>query len=371
MDRSDILLCGMGGAGGRLTNEITNVDSRFVSVFINTSLTDMESLDNYDKDLGNGLCLGTSNGVGRNRELAKKYAEHYGNNIIDLLQKYQQKNIFIITSFGGGSGSTLSSALLNTIDDIGKDELFEGRTINLIGILPDLKSSDKILRNCIETWNEIIGCECINAKIFIDNNTKLFQTQGDEKELSINEKFANLFDSIFDIPVDNGINFDNMNLGNILTDKGSLYFYELEDDCTSIEVAYSKAKKNSVMPPIYVPEGQPTINCGYMGFSFANENYNQEVILDKFTPSNEKEVYRGSNADDKNLFIVSGLMPPMDAIGLINYELKEREKNTQKEAIDVSKFIIEDVSSKVRNETAETTSVPKTKKKLKKNLFKR
>ena len=368
MDRSDTLLVGLGGAGGRLANEITNTDSRFISVFINTSRTDIESLNNYDKDLGNGLCLGNSNGVGRNRQLAKKYAEHYGNSIVDLLQKYQQKNIFIITSFGGGSGSSLASELLNTIDDIGKEELFEGRTINLIGIFPDLRSSDNILENCLNTWNEVIGCKCLNSKIFIDNNTKLFQSVGDEKELSINEKFATLFDSIFDIPVDNGINFDNMNLGNILTDKGTLYFYELDEDCTSIEVAYSKALKNSVMPSIYFPQDKN--DCGHLGFSFISENYNQNYILSKFSP--RKEIYRGINTE-KNLLLISGLKPPMDTVGLINFELEEREKNRQKEEIDASQFLINskaiDVEPNMIVSEQKTTSKPK--KKLKQNLFKR
>lgn len=374
MDRSDILLVSLGGGANRLIDTVVNTDPRFIPLFINTSITDLESLDSFNELTKNYLCISTQNGVGRNRVIGKQYAEQYGYTIMDVLDKYQQETIYLVASFGGGSGSSILSTILKAIDSLKADGEFN-KTINIIGILPDLSSPDIILSNAIDTWNEVMACKCINSMIFIDNNTKLFNTKGNEKEININEHFAELFDSIFSIPDVNGINFDSGNLGNILNNKGCLTIYELDEDCSSIEVAYTKAKKESILAPMFTNELNiiqdsegVKVKCGYLGISLVTEKYSSDFITSKFSYKNE--IYIGNN-EDKNLILISGTLPPFDSITLIQHELKSREKKKE-ETIDFSLFALGEVKDVEYKEVIKESEVPKTKKrKLKKGLFKR
>jgi cell division GTPase FtsZ len=332
MNRNELLLLGLGGGGGRLVNTILNKDPRFQGFFVNTSMTDLESLSNLNKTTKNFLCISTQNGVGRDREVGKEYASANGFIILDLLEKYQQETIYLVSSLGGGSGSAILSKLLNGIKMLQDDGDFN-KTINLIGILPDLKSPDVILKNTLATWNEIIDNSAINSMIFINNDVYSdIIRSANENEEAINDKFATLFDSIFYIPEENGINFDNGNLSNILKDKGCLYIYDLETSSdVSVEVALARAEKHSILAKMYkskdntelLEDGVRAIKCNYLGISFNNENYNKNYILRNY--KNEKERYIGKNIDG-NLLLVSGCYPPIETVAQINLELEDRKK---------------------------------------------
>jgi cell division GTPase FtsZ len=313
MNRNELIFCGLGGGGSRLVDTIMLTDPRFAGYFINTSMTDIESLENYNEDTKNFFCISTNNGVGRNRKLGKSFAKQSGYSILDIIERFNQDSIYFTASLGGGSGSALLSELLQAIEKIKDDpENDFKKTINVVAILPDLNSPTVILKNARDTWNEIIKYKCINSIIFVNNNCKLeedFESSND-KEVRINEIFAETFSSIFDIPLINGINFDNGNLSNLLNDKGCLYFYNLPDDCTSVEIAMSKAERNSILGKMYKNEENTVlqkdangkenklIKCGYLGISFVNEDYNKNFITTKYRPY--KEPYVGENAD-KNL----------------------------------------------------------------------
>lgn len=386
MDRSELIFIGLGGAGGRLVDSIVEINPMFQSFYINTSMTDLESLDSFNDVTKNYFCISTQNGVGRNRELGKEFAKQYGYNIIDRILKFQQDTIYLVSSLGGGSGSSILSVLLSALEDIKEDGGFN-KTINLIGILPDLKSSDVILRNAEESWKEIITNKAITSMIFVDNNSLLYSIPtANERELAINEKFATTFDSIFDIPEVNGINFDNGNLSNILKDKGCLYFYNLPSDCTSIEVAMSKAEKLGVLPKMFITpknsvelnDGTKAIKCGYLGISFNNENYKKEYVSKHYKAI--KEQYVGYN-EDTNLILISGCLPPFNAIKSIEYELQDREKSKETNELDYSAYMTGFKIEREENEIDAKRDVVETvvkrkgnqivKKAMKKNLFKK
>ena len=376
MDRSDILMVSLGGGANRVIDTLVNTDPRFIPLFINTSITDLESLDNFNKLTKNYLCISTQNGVGRNREIGKEFAEQYGYTILDTIMKYQQNVVYFVASFGGGSGSSILSTLLQAIDALKADGDFD-KIVNVIGILPDISSPSIILNNAIDTWNEVMSYKCINSMMFIDNNTKLFNSKGNEKEININKHFADLFDSLFAIPDVNGINFDSGNLGNILTNKGYLAIYELDEDCSSIEIAYNKAKKETILAPVFTDEFNLApvkdgvkIKCGYLGVSLATKRYSSDFILSKYKPAYES--YIGVN-EDKNLILISGLLPPFDSITLMQHELEDRTENKVEE-IDFSRFAIKtkEKSNTSNNLKGSTSSEERPKKrKFKQSLFKK
>jgi hypothetical protein len=384
MNRNEIIFCGLGGGGSRLVDTIRTIDPRFAGYYINTSMTDIESLANYRKDTKNYFCISTNNGVGRNRVLGKSFAKESGYSMIDIIERFNQDTIYFTASLGGGSGSAILSELLQALEKMKADPEREfTKTINVIAILPDIKSPTIILKNALDTWNEIVKYKCIDSIIFVNNNCKLEETfnSSDEKELRINEIFAETFSSIFDIPFINGINFDNGNLSNILRNKGCLYFYDLPDDCTSIEVAMSKAEKNSILGKMYrdnsntvidLDENEQEINkrikCGYLGISFFNDDYNMNYITNKYKPLNEP--YIGKNSE-KNIVLVSGCLPPYNDIKVLELELNAREKDNNNDgSLDFSKFAVKNnnVDSNIANEVVKTVVENEKKKKVVKKL---
>ena len=119
MNRSDILLTSLGGGGNKLADTIMNMDTRYQGLFINTSITDLQSLDNCDANIKNYMCISTQNGVGRDRALGKSYAENYVMTIIEKIMNYvQQDVVYLISSLGGGSGSSILSVLLEKLSEL-------------------------------------------------------------------------------------------------------------------------------------------------------------------------------------------------------------------------------------------------------------
>ena len=335
MDRSDLLLASLGGGGNRLVDTIINADSRFQGLFINTSITDIESLNNYNPLTKNFLCISQQNGVGRNRNIGKGYAEQYKMSIAEKIMKYQQETVYLVSSLGGGSGSSILVTTLDALREIKENGALD-KTINLICIIPDSKSPTVILQNALETWNEIFQYnDVINSMIFINNEHKdEANLSQNDRELDINRRFARMFDSIFDIPDYNGVNFDNGNLGNILNDKGCLYIYDLSDNSSNLSFAMREAEKNSILANIYKNKenmvlldentNKTAMKCGYLGISLSNENYNPQDILNNYYV--RREQYIGVN-EDKNLVLISGCLPPNSTMEVLNLELKERLRN--------------------------------------------
>lgn len=326
MNRSDVLLVSLGGAGGRLTDTIASVDNRFQTFYINTSITDLESLEFYNPITKNFYCMGSVNGVGRNRVLGKEIAKQNASILLDVLERHHQSVIYFVVSLSGGSGSSTLSVLLQALQMSPIDKI-----INLICILPDKTSDDVLLRNAIETWNEIIDSPCYNSIIFIDNSCPaILGLSPNDRELRINQQFAEQFDALFDIPEVNGIQFDTGNLTNVLTERGCFYFYDLGEFLT-IEAALEHMGQNSVLAPMTVAEedysiladGSRAIKCKRLSLSFSNEAYNKNVIYKAF--ASEKEVYVGTNTDS-NLLLLSGCRPPQGTINNLLAELRCREQ---------------------------------------------
>lgn len=335
MERGDFVLIGCGGAGGNLVDKIACIDSRYESYYFNTSLTDIQSLETHNEKIKNYYVISTQNGVGRDKELGTEFARQRAFNMIDIMMRLQQKTIYLVSSLSGGSGSSIVSVLTEEIDNL--DEGVFDKKLNIISIMPSLNSPDIMLKNAKKTWNELATRKCINSRIFINNNCHIEgEDSMDEatKEQAINEKFADLFDSIFDIPVDNGTKFDTGNLTNILNDKGCLYIYDMSSDCSGMVVGIRDAEKHSVLGRMYrgeentviTDDNKTKIKCGYLGLSTSSDIYTPDNILTQFQYNKTKEAYFGINAYERNLLLLSGCLPPVGEMALIDKEIEERKK---------------------------------------------
>lgn len=339
MNREELLLVGLGGAGNKVVDTIVDTDMRFPAYFINSAKTDIESLNNYDNIDKNYFCISNQNGTGRDRNLGKAFAQKKGMNMLDILLRHDEKTLFFVTSLGGGSGSSIISVLLNGISRIKEDpDMDFDKTINLICILPSLDSPDVVLQNAIDTWNEIMSYNCVNSMMFIDNNTMSNGNLLDED--SINQIFAEEFTALFDIPSTNGRNFDNGNLRKLINSKGCIYIYDLPSGCESIQEALSVAERNSVVSRMYKSDqildktnGLERIQCSCLGTSFNDESYSHDELNISYKANDN---FDGFN-EEHNLLLLSGAMPPKTAIDLIEKELTNRE-NTINVNMDFNKF---------------------------------
>jgi hypothetical protein len=383
MNRQDFRLVGAGGAGGKLTDTIVNSDPRFSGFFINSSSTDLNSLDNKDDIDKNYLCISNQNGAGRDRNVGKFYANKHGWSILDKLNSFDEKVIFLVSSLGGGSGSSIVSVILKAVKNLVDEGEFD-KTINLIGILPKLDASDDILKNTLDTWNEILSYDVVNNMIFIDNNNVIDGQCLDED--SINEQFATLFDSVFEIPVVNGRNFDTGNLSRVLGAKGCTYIYNLPHGCSDIKQALEIADESSVLAKMYkkdatvIEDGIEKIKCSFIGTSFNDDNYNHDEIVSMYKWNTGE--FTGYN-EENNLVIVSGCLPPLYPIQVIKAELEDRKREKENvKSTDFSKFVVDFntqetiernqvVKHKVETPQREKqpTQSKNIKKSMKKNLF--
>lgn len=374
MLRSDFRLIGLGGGGGRMVDQIMSTDGRFKGFFINSSKTDLESLEHYDDIDKNYILTSIGNGTGRKRDLGKIIIQKNAWNIIDTLQAFDEEVLYFVSSFGGGSGSSSISTLLKGIQTLKKEDQFN-KTINLIGILPDLDSKNVILSNTLETWNEIMSYDCINNMIFIDNNNLYNGEKLSEEEINI--KFASLFDAIFEIPNSNGINFDNGNLSNVLKSKGCMYIYSLPNNYNNVNDALKIADEQSVLAKIYKTDDVMIedendnnirkMQCSYIGTSFNNEKYLHEDVLKNYKAIEED--YTGYN-EENNLVLISGCLPPFYAIQVIDAEVKDRQMNSNSNTNkNFNKFTI-DFSNNVSNKEISNTKVNNSPKERKTNMKK-
>ena len=381
MNRNDLILFGLGGAGNKLLDDIVNTDPRFIPFFINASLSDIQTLNNYDDVDVNYFSLSSqNNGTGRSREIGKRLASKNGYNILDIIQRYPQKTITFISSFGGGSGSSILSIVLKAISKLKKDGDFD-KIINVIGILPRLNSVDLILENTVDCWNEVMSYDCVNNMIIVDNNNIIDGEYLDET--IINQSFAESFNAIFDIPNINGTNFDSGNLSRIINSKGCTYFYNLPNECDTTIEALEQAEKKSILGKMYkskeiivTDNGLERIQCGYVGASFNNDKYSIDEVLYLYKPT--EDIFSGYN-EDSNILLISGALPPLNSIKLIQKELYERKKNKSSNTNDFSKFIVDtdkkphqnlnqnNTHSNSQNKVKDKGKIMK--KTLKKNLF--
>lgn len=368
MDRSDILLVGCGGCGSTIVDNLMSIDERYEGFFFNTSSTDMNTLKNKEEEVQNYYVISTQNGVGRDKTLGRKLADRRSMSMFETLTKFHQKIIYFVTSFGGGSGGSIVESILSTISEMEANGVSLNKTINVIGVLPALSSNDKLLSNCTETWSKILAAKCVTSTIFICNDKR-------KSEEQINKEFVDLFDSVFDIPVDNGKLFDAGNLKNVMTTPGCTYIYDLPSDCSSVEVAFNAAKSSSVFADMYIDQSNTTfsdstmkVNCGHVGISFSESKFDSADILKHF--NNSREVYEGINPANRNIVLLSGMYPPVDYIKKITAELEDRATRRTNTLFSFSDFIVdipEQEKPAIHHETVTNSTVQKSTL----NLFKR
>jgi hypothetical protein len=287
LSKDDLLLIGIGEAGNRILSEILKKDKRYIGLFINTSYKDVLQVDNAK----NVYLIPSSDGTGRNRHLAQMYVKDYVNSIIDQIDKFPlQRNITVLFSMGGGSGSGIAPLLIKLLNKVRPNKV-----INIVAILPSIEESNKVKENAIECWNEIVEISNIRTSFILDNNKR-------ENKYQINKEFANLFDSMMDISKLTESNLgviDTADAEVLITAKGSTGIYQLDENESDTKVALAKAYKRSIFVDFSKDE------CNYLGISLLpDSDINRNDLVKHFKPKKDRFI-EGFN-EKCNLVIVSG-----------------------------------------------------------------
>ena len=180
--KNNIGIVGIGQAGGNIGYLLEQ--KGFDVIYINSSKGDLDTIntDNSKKyHIQNGL------GCAKDRLSAKNLIKEDYKNILDKIQNKFSNKVFIylIFSTGGGTGSGSSPILAKfLLEHLAKN-------VGVITILPSEKDTLQAHINSFECFQEISKLENIGGSFVIDNNTE-------KNILVINERFASLFNKIFD-----------------------------------------------------------------------------------------------------------------------------------------------------------------------------
>lgn len=202
-ERLKVTVIGCGACGSGVTEEIENKirelegnKANVSFVGINTSTEDLASVS-----LSHKIHINNSKGAACNRENSIQDLAESIETILEELRNYiiEDSIIFIATSLGGGTGSSIAPMLAEILLD-------EGYTVGMIVVLPADNESLKIKDNARQAFYEIEELKPRMGSIFIlDNNAT--------DKMKINSTFASLFASV--MCINNKSQDGNMDLAEI------------------------------------------------------------------------------------------------------------------------------------------------------------
>lgn len=307
MEKSKMLLIGLGQGAGNIVDGLLSKDKRYNGLFFNSSVFDIKPLKNAVMDKNVYLYPGTD-GSGRDRNKSKEMIKDNVNAIGTLLRKYPQtESVVIFSTMAGGTGS----GAIKTFIQIVKAAI-PSTKINVVGILPSLKEDELAFKNTIECWNDINSVmDLINDVKFVDNNKR-----NTYKE--INKEVVDSLDLSYNIiGIHPDGNIDNKDSFRINTADGTGLILKLYDGVKDARTAVDLAIENSVFvqPDIY--------DCDYLGINLKIDGYDANEVAKCF------EVYKSTYItynNNNNIVVLGGCETPVEAIKLIKMSLDEKNK---------------------------------------------
>lgn len=306
MEKSRVLVAGLGQCGGILANAMKQYNQRYTSIFINSSIGDSRNLENANKDTR--FTFSGADGSGSDRSKGEGYIVRDKMRLVSFLKNYLDFDYMVV--FWGTSGGTGSGVVKEFVDTVHK--LAPRMVINLVGVLPSLDEDSLRLRNAIACCGDISDISNIVNDIKFINNTR------GKNYTDINLK------AITDIDMEYGMighssvgSIDANNLNNVVSAKGYGVILNLQDGFNNIGDAITHAEEHSVFA---IPNN---LDCSYGAVNFKENRYNvddvQELII------SDETIYKTHNKNKYNLIALGGCEMPYNEIEDIEVELKERD----------------------------------------------
>lgn len=312
MNKSQILVTGLGQCGCILADEMKKKNQRYTTIYINSSLGDIKGLKYANNT--NTLIYSGADGSGRDREKAKIFIENDMMRVATLLNKFKQfTTMLVFTSLDGGTGSGSVVSFIKLVK-----KLNPALKVNLVGVLPKLSEQDLQLKNTLKCCSELSEIsELINDTKFINNN-KLERCEYSQ----INNE------AITDIDMAYGMlghseegSIDEENLENVCTAQGYGVIFRLPSHYENIDEAFSKAEERSVFS---IPTN---FDCTYGAVNVIKGDYGLDRIISKLRA--DETIFKSYN-NKYNIICLGGCESPTEDIEYIKLELEEREKNKSK-----------------------------------------
>lgn len=310
MKKQEILVIGCGGAGNRMVNEIRNTDQRYLDFYVNTNLSEMENLKNYDER--KVFYIPNADGAGKNKAKAEKYIMQETAKFADIIVKFKEvKHVVFITGASGGTGGTAATMLARVVKKVLNVK------VSIIAAFPTLTEGSIDFENTLQFWEELTRAmkdkdeqgnpitPLVDSVSFIDNNKS---TNLD----SINRKVAKAFNQIFNAL---GEKIDTSDIDHYFTERGYSIPLVLSESIDDLPTAMDKALKNSLY---YAPR----IDTATVVLADLNtDSHLEEDLIEMFPNVRFKKIQTKQNGD--SIILLAGCTIPAEPIELVNESLKE------------------------------------------------
>lgn len=305
MERSQVLVAGLGQCGCILANGMKKKNGRYTPIFINSSRGDLKGLT-FANDV-NTFIYGGADGSGRDRDKAEGFILNDQLRLASFIKKYLQFNYMtVFFSTDGGTGSGTIKEYVKTVKKISPSMV-----VNLVGVLPNLKEDMLQLKNalsCLADLSEI--AELVNDIKFINNN------KGTNYE-DINRCAIADIDAEYGLLAHSSIgSIDENNLDNVCTSKGYGVVLNMPTNYNDVSEAFVVARENSVFS---IPND---LTCTYGAVCVKESDYNVDLLTQSL--SADETIYKSYNLKN-NIICLGGCEMPYDEINDIENELNERE----------------------------------------------
>lgn len=336
MNKSNIAVIGMGGAGNKMLDALLDINRVYTPVYMNTSILEMENMK-YISPERNMLYVVNGEGTGKNKEFAKELLKESYPKIVDWFgNKFSSisgiDTFFLLCGASGGSGGTMVSMMPRVIKKINENAI-----INVVIAMPDLDEKEDSLRNALIVWKDIKLLQdegFVNSVQFIDNN-KMGENQEEFNAMVMKD----LDDSL-------SINYKEIDINDskkVNCAKGYKVVLNLNRNKSSMKSAIDEAIKNN---NYLLPNN---MDCNILMASFDEDYYNKNDAKRIFNVfGDEKYDY---NADEKNIIVMGGLEQPVDYIELLEDALntlqtKRVEREERLKSLDDKFDFFEEIKPK-------------------------
>ena len=332
-ERLKVTVIGCGACGNSITAKIEEFvrdldgDKSNVSfVGINTSTEDLASVS-----LAHKIHINNSKGAACNREASIQDLAECIKEVLDELKTYIVKDsiVFIVSSLGGGTGSSISPMLAEILLD-------EGYAVGMVIVLPSDDESLKIKDNARQAFYEIEALKPRLGSIFIlDNNAT--------EKAKINSTFASLFTSV--LCINSNSQDGNMDLAEIeaclKTPSFSIITRAGKGNGTTANIVEVLNRDSN----IFAKRENKTVSViGISEAVSAKESKINMSELRKEVGTAPTEFHGYSSMSEENVVILSGLVMPYSRIDAMT-ESVEKEADTIKNSMMATTEVRTDKSS--------------------------
>jgi len=185
---SKCIAIGCGGAGNVLLNALATETKLFDNPKEQNFYYNTTSADLLASFVGKKLIL-DADGTGRDKKVGASIVKTNIQGILDNIDAFYTKNLkdskgeiiqlMIITSLGGGTGSSVTPVILDFLEEIKTPKV----KISVVAIMSSNKEGVATIPNCIKTFEELYNNYCLNGII---DNLIVFDNEKYEKDYGFN-----------------------------------------------------------------------------------------------------------------------------------------------------------------------------------------